>query len=570
MQSQHQGDRETTTSRGDRMHDGVHTGNTESPGPHKQSQKENGPFGSDNNHAPASLHRQEGAKPAHLGAYPQAEKHYAPVPSSEDSGTVAPAPMRDPDLKNLHVPRPNRNYAASVRSMVSVLSLKEDDNACGDHYADGSPVKHGDIRSKIGLEHSLHVSGGKLINTDIWMEKARKPEEIFLNPVYANPWIEDYVENQTDYDVCADFLYKEDPIVHCHRDVNTFSGKLLKPVQYDYTVPDYMDSDSTHRQMTSSASLYVQQKTVKPNFRNKNSGQPRRAPVRVNTPPPPSPAPEAAPAPQKQSLPVQRPRAETSPDPFAPRVPCHLRPATRDDMEGVRAIYNWEVLNGIQALDTEPLSLADWEGILKKSQKDKLPFVVAIRGPYQYQGTASQDDAEPVPREELTGKALAFGFLTIRQPGLAGSSSGTSRMSAKAHVFVHPGYRRKKLGHVCLDKLLSTVSTRYATKEGYDFVNIDDNPTYKYPRHHDRKIYSVFVEYFVPRIRERAGAKFSPDETDLKWFERVITSRYGFWKVARLEAAHRSRTTYEPAPIWLDTVMFEHMCQEGLDFTYEF
>lgn len=532
---------------------------------------DNGPFNSDQGHAATSLRRREGTKPVNLGAYPQAEKHCVPVQSSENSGSVAPAPMRSIDLQNLQIPRPDRNYAASVRSMVSVLSLDEDDNARGDNFADGSPVKHTDIRSKIGLEHNLHMSGGKLINTDIWMEKARKPEVAFSSTVYTNPWIEDYVENQIDYAVRADFLYKEDPIVHCHCDVNTFTGELLNPVQYDYTVPDYMNSDSIERQMTSTSSLYMQRKATKPNFRNNNRGPSRRSHGWVDTATPLSSATPESPAPQKQSQPLQRPRAESNSNPFALRVSCHLRPATKDDMEGVRAIYNWEVLNGIQALDTEPLSLADWEGILKKSQNDKLPFVVAIGGSYQPQDKVSQGATKPVPEEELAGKILAFGFLTIRQPGLAGSADGTSRMSAKAHVFVHPGYRRRKLGHICLDKLLSTVSIRYATKLGYEFINIDDNPTYKYPRHHDRKIYSVFVEYFVPRVQGGwgGGTSFSPNETDLKWFEQVITSRYGFWKVARLEAAHRSRTTYEPAPIWLDTVMFEHLCQEGLGFTYQ-
>lgn len=557
--------REPTKCSEGSMPDRVYGRNTGPRAPYDQPEKDKDPFQSDNDLDPTTLRRQYGTKPTSLGAYPQAEKTRVLDQSSTDSNSVAPAPMRSPDIRDMQIPRPNRNYAASVRSMVSVLSLDEDDNARGDRFLDRSPMKHSDIRSKIGLEHNLHMSGGKLINTDIWAEKPRRPEGIFLDPVYANPWIEDYVENQTDYDVRANFLYEEDPIVHCHCDVDTFSGKLLNPYQHDYTVPDYMDSASLHRQMTSTASLYVKRKAIKANVRNNNPGPPRPPLGWVDTPTPLSTATPEPPVPQKQAQPVARLRAESDPHPFSPRIPCHLRPAIWDDMEGVRAIYNWEVLNGIQALDTEPLSLADWEGILKKSQEEKLPFVVVIRGPYQ-----PQDDTEPIHQDDLAGKVLAFGFLTIRQPGLAGSFNGTSRMSAKAHIFVHPGYRRKKLGHVCLDKLLSTVSTRYATKLGYEFVNINDNPTYMYPRHHDRKIYSVFVEYFVPRIQQRANDRFLADETDLKWFERVITSRYGFWKVARLDAAHRSRRSYEPAPIWLDTVMFEHMCQEGLNFTHEF
>lgn len=465
----------------------------------------------------------------------------------------------------MQIPRPNRNYVASVRSMVSVLSLDEDHNARGGDCPEQSPMKHSDIRSKIGLEHNLHMSsGGKLINTDIWAEKARKPEEIFLDPVYANPWIEDYVENQIDYDVRADFLYKEDPIVHCHCDVDTFSGKLLNPIQHAYTVPDYMNSESLDRQMTRTASLYVKRKAIKANARKNNGGGPPRPPPGwVDTPTPLSTATPEPPA-QKPAQPTERATAKSDPDPFAPRVPCHVRPAKVEHMDGVRFIYNWEVLNGLQALDTEPLSLADWEGILNKTQDAQLPFVVVISGPYQLQAKSIQRDAGETPAD--VGTVLAFGFLAVRESGLAGSLNGSSRMSVKAHVFVHPGYRRKKLGHVCLDKLLATVSTRYSTKLGYEFVNPDDNPTYKYPWQHERKVFSVFVEYFVPRTRDVAGQRFVADESGLERFERIMT-RYGFWKTARLEAAHRSRRTYEPAPVWLDTVMFEHRCQEGLGFT---
>lgn len=535
--------------------------------PYNHSDKHNDTSQPDDSAPATGMRRQHEMKPTGLGAYPQAEKKHIPALSSTDSESVAPAPMRSPDIRDMQIPRPNRNYCASVRSMVSVLSLEAEDNTRGDHLVDPSPMKHSDIRSKIGLEPTLHMSGGKLINTDIWAEKARKPGDDFLNPVYANPWIEDYVENQIDYDVHANFLYEVDSVVHCHSDVDTFSGDLLKPYQHDYTVPDYMNSGSVHRQMTSNASLYVKRKAIKSNGRYDNPGPARPPPGWVGTPTPLSTATPEPPGPAKQARPVARPRAQSDPDSFAPRIACHVRPAIREDMEGVRDIYKWEVLNGLQALDTEPLCLAEWQAILKKTQDNKLPFVVVIHGPYRSQDGPPRAGYGPVPLNGLAGKVLAFGFLTIRQPGLAGSFDGTSRMSAKAQVFVHPEYRRKKLGHICLDKLLSTISTRYATKGGYKFVNIGDNPTYNYPRHHDRKIYSVFVEHLVPRNRVLGTNRFLPDETDLKWFERVVTSRYGFYNVGRLGATHRSRRTYEPSPIWLDTVMFEHMCQEGLDFT---
>jgi GNAT superfamily N-acetyltransferase len=476
--------------------------------------------------------------------------------------------MHSPDIRDIRMPRPNANYCASVRSKMSLSLLKDNDNERLDDSLEPSPPKHSDIRNKLGLEPTMRMTAGKLINTDIWAGKVRTPGEAFIDPVFVNPWIEDYVENQTDYDVRANFLYEVDSVIHCHSDVDTYSGELLKPYQHDYTVPDYMNSESQDRQMTATASLFVKRNALNANPRKDRQGPARSRPGRYHAPMPLHIATPVVQAEREPSPPVTRARGDSDPYPFAPCIPCHVRPAAREDMEGVRTIYNFEVVNGIQALDTEPLSLSNWHGILDKTRDVKLPFVVVVGGTYHVLTSLSHDKKESSLDADLAGKILAFGFLTVRQPGLAGSFSGSSRMSAKAHVFVHPDYRRKKLGHVCLDKLMSTVSTRYSTKPGYEFVNCDDNPTYKFPRHHDRKFYAVFIDYFVPRSRELGAAKFLPDETELKWFEQVITSRYGFRKVGQLVAANRSRRTYEPSPVWLDTVMFEHLCQENMGFTY--
>ncbi|KAB5516929.1 hypothetical protein GE09DRAFT_1158966 [Coniochaeta sp. 2T2.1] len=535
-----------------------------------------------------SMRRQYGPKHEPQGNQRLGENNDQDVSSGKGTEPMAPAEMRSPDLRQIHIPRPNHNYTRSERSMVSVLSLNEDDNARGDAGSHMTPGKYSDIRSKIGFPADLHVSpDGKLVDTDVWAGGRQPNSEKFLDPVYHNPWIKDYVKNQVDCDVRADFIYKVDPVVHCHSDVDTFSGELLSPVKHEYTVPDYVNTDNVEHQMTRSSSLFLQKMAANKNRdggnrsnngrgRNNNHGRnnSRARPFRpdpnfTETPPPMSMVPQDS-APQKQGFAQEHKETEDpsdDEDPFAPRVPCHMRPAHKDDMDGVSQIYNWEVEKGLQALDTKPLTRADWEGILKKTQDAMLPFVVVIRGAYEHKGKSRFDNPSDYPEDEVAGKVIAFGFLSIRQPGLAGSFEGTSRMSAKAMVFVHPGYRHKKLFHICIDKLLSTVSIRYSTKRGYDFINPGDNPTYKYPWQHDRKMYSVIVEYLVPRLPESGGNRFLPDETDLTWFERIMTSNYGFWKVGRLNAAHRSRLSYEPRPIWLDTVMFEHTCQQTMGFT---
>lgn len=475
---------------------------------------------------------------------------------------VAPAPMRSPDLTAVNIPRPNQRYTGSIRGALSISSVGNNDATDLTTTGPGAPGTPSDIRNKIAPKHRLKAVGNKWVK-NTWEDK--NPDAAFVDPVYVNPWIEDYVAHQIDYDVRANFLHECNSANHCHCDVDTFTGKLLKPVEYPYSVPDYFNGDSTERQMNRTASLYVKKLTSK--GQKKESTRPYRPPADWVDTPLSTSVREPSVKKLHQSTQVKVKETDSEADPFAPLISCHVRPAGREHMPGVQEIYNLEVLNGLQALDTEPLPLSDFEAILSQTQRAKMPFVVALSGPFEPFASGAKTE---MTQKNGRGMVLAFAFLTIRQPGLAGSFSGTSRMSAKAHVFVHPDYRRKRLGHICLDKILSTVSTRYSTKLGYEFINPDDNPTYKYPWQHDRTFYSIYIEYFVPLKQVQTSAfnpKFAPDNTDLEWFEELMISRYGFRKEARLDATHRSRRSYQPNPIWLDTVIFEHICQEGLWFT---
>lgn len=541
---------------------------------------------------------------------------------------VAPAPMRDPDLDVIQIPRPDGTYVSPPPSNPSVSSLGHDNDPLPTFTDDDSSMQVAsqtpDIRGKLAPMHQLESHNGKWVDKSFW-DASNALDASLANPLYANPWIGDWAKKDETVPVSASFLYEVDSSSHCHSDINTYTGKLLGPVDYPYTAPDYMNewADSTERQMTRTSNLYIQKKTTK---------QPRNR--RVHAPPgpappgyaPPSPAPAlrgwtetvaSAVAPHssihKQIQPVEsvqqlqqvettvtpaettatdvKPNSsETEYDPYEPLVKCHIRPAGKQDMKGALDIYNWEVIHGDQALDAQLLTLSDFELLLKQHQDAKLPFIVLLSGPHQEsEVVGDREDSAPMkkwasmypqmklrqPTAEVLpvndGEILAFGFITVRQPGLAGALNGTGQKTGLIRTFVHHEYRGKKLGEACVDTLLSMVSHRYSVKLNL-FRNINKDPVYETARQSAHEFVSIFFERLVPRletVNETGKAKFVPDHKAIIEGENQLKSRFNFWKVARLDATHRI-DPYESAskrdlPQWVDTLVFEHQCHpEGL------
>src|SRR5690606_36535499 len=69
---------------------------------------------------------------------------------------------------------------------------------------------------------------------------------------------------------------------------------------------------------------------------------------------------------------IQRPKYHR----FVPRVPCHLRPAVKDDMMEACVIYNWEVRYGFQAPDSRIMKPVEFENIFSTTQQLGMPFIV--------------------------------------------------------------------------------------------------------------------------------------------------------------------------------------------------
>ncbi|OAA58616.1 Acyl-CoA N-acyltransferase [Niveomyces insectorum RCEF 264] len=231
-----------------------------------------------------------------------------------------------------------------------------------------------------------------------------------------------------------------------------------------------------------------------------------------------------------------------------PGFSCRIRFANTNDMPGVQEIYNFEVLKGAQATDTEPLPLAEFHAILATCRTAQLPFLVALAGRKKIPG--------------VPDKVLGFGFFSVYQPGLAGGLSGTGRYGVKVNVFVHVRHRQQGIGSALLDRLLRLSSRAYVPKKEHDvpFTNSADD---KNDDENDdggnedggnaasietpRRYRSVFAEILYGSEKGLAE----------QWYERVLTSAFGFQASGKsVRGAHWSNV----GQCWLNKRVYQHDC----------
>jgi GNAT superfamily N-acetyltransferase len=90
---------------------------------------------------------------------------------------------------------------------------------------------------------------------------------------------------------------------------------------------------------------------------------------------------------------------------------------------------------------------------------EKLPYIVAIA-----KGRQARNQQHYV-RENVVGFASLTDFC---------DRGSMYRFTMEMELFVHPGYTRKGIARCLLDRLLSTVSTSYQLKEGYQYEQRGD------------------------------------------------------------------------------------------------
>lgn len=527
----------------------------------------------------------------------------------------APPSMHDPNLDIVKIPRPDGRYKSPLPSIPSVSSLGHGRSPprLGDEISDTQVVRQSpDIRGKLAPKHKLESHNGAWVDTSFW-SATNEQANALVDPLYVNPWIQDWAQKDETEPVFADFLYEVDSTSHCHSDVNTYTGKLLSPIEYPYTAPDYMTewSDSPDHQMNLTSSLFIHKKMAGKQSWNKRVNAPSGLPrfnrgwtetVASTIGPPSAPQkilqqtqqPDPAPTPAESTGTDTKPQSsETEVDPYQPLVECHIRPAGEQDMQDALDIYNWEVTHGDQALDTQKLALSDLQGLLKQVQGAALPFVVVLSGAYhERKFTDGWESAsasinkwkEQFPQIKIRAKAtgnlpsgdgmvLAFGFIAIRQVGLTGSLACTGRKTGLLRTFVHPDYHGKRVDEACMDSLLSMVSHQYSSKLDL-FRNHNNDPVYQPARQLVHDFVVVYLEHLVPRletVNQTGKAKFVPNHTEITRIEGHLKTRFTFHRVARLDGTHHidpyNSMSERARPEWVDTLVFEHAChRDGLYF----
>ncbi|KAK0622851.1 hypothetical protein B0T14DRAFT_494424 [Immersiella caudata] len=479
-----------------------------------------------------------------------------------DISSLDAASLESPDLTKYRIPGKKRDDdASSVPSLPSVSSFHSVASRGGDELITrGTNNLPSDVRNTVGLDSSLQVEGGA------W-ETNKYSDEDFSESRFLRPFIVSW-RNSIPCNVLA-----EDVASHSHSDIDTVTGRFIPPLIHSAAFPTIVETRGGldwRRQTWSSELLARRRVSLK-----KQKGEQTELHASLITA---EERAEVAEAQRKlKDFLVNRPAWCT----FAPRSPCHLRPVRPEDLAGVVEIYNWEVENGYQALDSKPLTVSDFATIVSRTQELGMPFVVAVygrakkfetsKGNVFYTTVTPHPDATHPPDQRKIGKVLGFAFLSGWEPGLTGSGLGSSRTTAKINIFVHPDYRRKRIGYSLFDKVLSTVSDGYCSTEGYDFVDLSNSAAYKTARENDRKYYRIFTNFLVRHKfhnngkNARSKALEAAYETELGYIRKMLTEEFNFNEHGCFGMVHRTPNTRPGLVKWLDSVVFDHTCWFNID-----
>ncbi|AEO69015.1 uncharacterized protein THITE_42167 [Thermothielavioides terrestris NRRL 8126] len=508
----------------------------------------------------------------------------------QHAGSFGPSQIErhEPNLRAFEAPRPNKNYAGSIPSLPSsVSSFKVSETGLEVAEAKYAGNKSGgDIRLAIGLEHNIHKTGNNTWKKYNWADPhGRDNDEALRENWYLTPFIRAWMAEVPDNVLVS--LNQDDP-EYWRCDIDPSTGSFLPPIVCPDSMVNHWDNlpELEWRRQNWSSTLLIRRQMTSPyrnpaharniqrdNFRNQSHEE--AAAILDEHLRNQSHEEAEAILDEHLIVKVHENEVETSEyNHYVPRIPCHLRPAEMGDAEAVRLIYNWEVEHGLQAPDSHPLSTEDVENIITTAQALGMPFIVAVRGSGRDLGlTKGNLSFSPFPQVEeyetsRRGEVIGFAYLSVWGAGLAGSGDSTGRATAKIHVFVHPDCRRSKVGFSLLDMLLTTVSDRFSSQSGYDFVDPANSPVYRADGRESRprQYFRLYLSYFVRHKHRTDGdqaleRKQKAYDVDLRWVKKLLEERFNFTEIVRFEAARRSAKARKDLPVcWLDEVVFEHTC----------
>ncbi|KAI8963925.1 hypothetical protein F5Y11DRAFT_346000 [Daldinia sp. FL1419] len=239
-------------------------------------------------------------------------------------------------------------------------------------------------------------------------------------------------------------------------------------------------------------------------------------------------------------FPLVCPEKESNPREI--RVPCHLRPAKRDDMMQVAALYNEEVHASYKLLDKRQVGYHKWLSIYDGCCTEKMPFFVAVDGWYN---KAARNG----------GPVVGFAVMDVAVRGIFGSYKTHAAPCGKLTVVVHPKYRRKNVCSVLLDAVFTCCSTHHTSRRGYEFINENQDRRYMTPEYNLRQWSYIDIEAVIPS----GSSKEEVEQNErFKWLATYLSKYFDMSVVYHDEKLYRDDRYVN---LWLDRITFRHQCR---------
>ena len=240
---------------------------------------------------------------------------------------------------------------------------------------------------------------------------------------------------------------------------------------------------------------------------------------------------------------------DPEPNSSAPKIEIYLRPATEADAKHVLETYNHYIRESYIPEDQEEVTENDILYLIKVTKKDKLPFVVAVKGCIPAKSANPKVKTKLPQYENIVG----FGYTETRGCGLTGKSDGRSRFTHNMHFYVHPEYTRKGIGGCVLDRLLVVSSRAWSSHGRYNWLNPDNDPAYGHGC--GARCHQLIIEVPVKK-----------DDLNYEWMKKFLRS---FWFVDETRFISVGRTSVLKSPVeWLDVVHFQKEVEHSGEFTH--
>ncbi|KAI5924859.1 hypothetical protein F4810DRAFT_709050 [Camillea tinctor] len=419
---------------------------------------------------------------------------------------------------------------------ASIDRLSQFDSA-GTNYSHNQPENEKPAR------HFRHPDRDKIWMNQDWNETRRpkeKKSKVTTTSKHGDKedtadisYLQEYIDNWLvdAHHIMTDFLYSDiKDSEDC--DVDTFTGKLLPPVEYPVTKSDHdeaskITSEMRHRLFCQRSSIMKKEKRAM-----KKAKQEAWEAAGANAPKVESPYPQL-------------------PDPDEVQVPSHLRPAEKFDIEGVTEVYNKEVRDGYKVMDANPVTVDVFRQLFLACQDYKMPFVVAVQGWHQ---PNTKPNMNPNPR------IIGFALVDVVSRGIGGSHFTRSRHGGKITVLVDPEFRRKRIGSALLDAIMSSCSQRHNPYYGYQFVNPQQDLRFMRPFFNVRKWHYLEMEVII-RSGENEAETRKGDE--FQWVWNYLEQKYLF--VLKRYEEKVLRGTKEDPKQCLDKLTFHYLCRDLTD-----